>query len=314
WLRARILTESIWMAPSSSSRSIGSPMRGSPKCWARNASARASSADNLAGILMRLYWEVARRALQRQFAYRTENLAGLITNAFFGYIRAAVFVAVYQSTASVGGYDAQAAVTYTWVTQAMIMVNSNWGWWDIEQTIRTGDVVSDLAKPFSYVGFWLARDFGRAAYYVVFRAAPVLIAGQLMFGMHWPSSLTGWLAFSVSCALAIVVSFGWRFLLNVSAFWTTDARGLGAVAGAITLFLGGFVVPIRYFPDWLQPVVLSLPFASIVQTPADLFVERVQGVGVFGLLAQQLVWAVVLLGASQLATAAATRRVVIQGG
>ena len=28
---------------------------------------------------MRLYWEVARRALQRQVTYRTENLAGLFT-------------------------------------------------------------------------------------------------------------------------------------------------------------------------------------------------------------------------------------------
>ena len=78
--------------------------------------------------------------------------------------------------------------------------------------------------------------------------------------------------------LAVVVSFGWRFLLNVSAFWTTDARGLGSVALAASMFLGGFVVPIRYFPDWLQPLVLALPFASITQTPADLFVERMQGV------------------------------------
>ena len=79
-------------------------------------------------------------------------------------------------------------------------------------------------------------------------------------------------------------------------------------------FLGGFAVPIRYFPDWLQSAVLALPFASMVQTPADLFVERIQGSAVLGLLAGQLAWAVVLLGACQLATAAATRRVVIQGG
>jgi ABC-2 type transport system permease protein len=263
---------------------------------------------------MRLYWEVARRALQRQLAYRTENLAGLVTNIFFGYLRGAVMLAVYQATTSVGGYDAEAAVTYAWITQALIMVVALWGWWDVELTIRTGDVVSDLAKPFSYVGFWLARDLGRAAYYVGFRAAPVLVAGQLMFGVHWPSSISNWLAFSVSLVLAVVVSFGWRFLLNVSAFWTTDARGLGAVAAGITLFLGGFAVPIRYFPDWLQPIVLGLPFASIVQTPADLFVERVQGAAVLGLLAEQVVWAIVLLAACQLATAAATRRVVIQGG
>src|SRR5207244_5386690 len=262
---------------------------------------------------MRLYLEVARRALQRQLAYRTENLAGLVTNIFFGYLRAAVLLAVYAATTNVGGYDAQAAVTYAWITQAMIMIVALWGWWDIELTIRTGDVISDLSKPFSYVGFWLAREMGRAAYFVVFRAVPVLLAGQVMFGLHWPSSPGAWLAAGVSILLAVVVSFGWRFLLNVSAFWTTDARGLGMVANAAVMFLGGFVVPIRYFPDWLQPVVLALPFASIIQTPADLFVERIQGSAVPALLVGQLAWAAVLLGLAQLTTLLATRRVVIQG-
>src|SRR5438270_10477362 len=106
---------------------------------------------------MRLYWEVARRALQRQLVYRTENLAGLFTNSFFGYLRAAVLLAVYQNTTSVGGYDAQAAVTYSWITQAMIMVVALWGWWEIELTIRTGDVISDLSKPISYAVFCLKK-------------------------------------------------------------------------------------------------------------------------------------------------------------
>jgi ABC-2 type transport system permease protein len=263
---------------------------------------------------MRLYWEVARRALQRQLVYRTENLAGLFTNVFFGYLRAAVFQAVFLNTSSVGGYDAGGAITYSWATQAMIMVVALWGWWDIELTIRTGDVVSDLAKPFSYVGFWLARDLGRAAYFVLFRAAPIMIAGQLIFGLRWPSSALTWVAFWVSMLLAVIVSFGFRFLLNLSAFWTTDARGLGSIALAATTFLGGFVVPIRFFPDWLQPLLLALPFASITQTPADIFVERVQGAEMLGVLAEQLAWAVAMLVAAQLLTTLATRRVVIQGG
>jgi ABC-2 type transport system permease protein len=258
--------------------------------------------------------EVARRAVQRQFAYRTENLAGLITNAFFGYIRAAVFLAVYQSTTSLGGYDAGAAVTYMWVTQAMIMVTSNWGWWEVEESIRTGDVVSDLAKPFSYVGFWMARDLGRAAYFVIFRALPIMLVGQVLNGLSWPTSIGAWLAFGLGLWLAVVVSFGWRFLLNVSAFWTTDARGLGTIALTASLFLGGFVVPIRYFPDWSQPLVLALPFASYVQTPADLFVGRIQGADILGALLFQVVWAIVLLAAAHLVTLLAIRRVVIQGG
>jgi ABC-2 type transport system permease protein len=263
---------------------------------------------------MRLYWEVGRRALQRQLAYRTENLAGFVTNSFFGYIRAAVFLAVFRARDSVAGYDAQAAVTYTWLTQAVIMVVALWGWWEVEETIRTGDVVSDLSKPFSYVGFWLARDLGRAAYFVAFRGAPILLVGQLLFGLRWPSSPLAWLMFGLSLSVAVVVSFGWRFVLNVSAFWTTDARGLGQLALAATLFLGGFAVPVRLFPDWLQPIVLALPFASITQAPADLFVERITGGAALAILAEQVVWAVALLGLAQLMTALAIRRVVTQGG
>src|SRR5438445_3104159 len=82
---------------------------------------------------MRLYWEVARRALQRQLAYRTENLAGLVTNIFFGYVRAALLVAAYQNntTSNLAGYDTQGAATYAWITQALIMVVALWGWWDV---------------------------------------------------------------------------------------------------------------------------------------------------------------------------------------
>ena len=58
---------------------------------------------------------------------------------------------MYQATSNVGGYDAEAAVTCAWITQALIMVVALWGWWDVELTIRTGDVVSDLSKPFSYL-------------------------------------------------------------------------------------------------------------------------------------------------------------------
>src|SRR5207248_3465660 len=140
------------------------------------------------------------------------------------------------TTTNVGGYDAQAAVTYTWVTQAMIMVTSNWGWWDVEETIRTGDVVSDLSKPFSYVGFWLARDLGRAAYFVVFRALPILLVGQVLYGLHWPSSVGACMAFSTALCLSAVVSSGWRFLLSVSEFWTTGARRLGSITPPPSLF------------------------------------------------------------------------------
>jgi ABC-2 type transport system permease protein len=266
----------------------------------------------------RLYCALAAMAFRRQLAHRTANLAGLVTNSFFGLLRASLFLSLFASSgqSAIAGYDAQAAATYTWVTQALIMIVSLWGWWDVEESIRTGDVVTDLARPFSYLGYWLARDYGRAAYFVLFRALPTLAVGQLTLagGLRWPASALGWLTFGVSLAIAIAVGFAWRFLLNVSAFWTTDARGLGGIANALVLFLGGFVVPLGFFPDWIQPLLVSLPFASIVQVPTDMFIGRLTGLAAIQALVGQLFWAVTMLGLCQLLVSLAVRRVSVQGG
>jgi ABC-2 type transport system permease protein len=264
--------------------------------------------------LMRLYWEIGKRAFQRQLAYRTANLAGLITNSFFGYVRAAIFVAAYAQTADIGGYSEHDAVTYTWVTQSIIMVVVLWGWWDVESTIRSGQVVSDLSKPFSYLGFWLARDYGRAVYFVLFRCAPILLAGQLLFGLRWPQSPWTWLLVLASLALAVTLSFCWRFMINLSAFWLLDARGTGQLLSSLVLFLSGFVIPIRMFPDWLRDLALALPFAGISQTPADLFLERLPPAPALASLALQALWTLIFLAAAQVFVTLATRRVVVQGG
>jgi ABC-2 type transport system permease protein len=263
---------------------------------------------------VRLYFEIARCAFRREMAYRTKNLAGLFTNVCFGYLRAIPLLAALEGRQSVVGYDLADIVTWNWLVQSLIMVVGLWGWWEVEQTIRSGDVVSDLSKPFSFLGFWLARDYGRACYYLLFRCLPILLAGQLIFGLRWPASPLTWLAFALSLALAVTVGFAWRFLLNLSAFWTTDARGLGGLGLVASTFLSGFLIPLQFFPDWARGVVEALPFARMMQTPADVFLGHLQGWDLIMAFAHQLAWAAAMLLLAQVVVTAAGRRVVIQGG
>jgi ABC-2 type transport system permease protein len=263
---------------------------------------------------MRLYYEVARRAFQRQLAYRTANLAGLFTNAVFGYLRAAVILALYESRTDVAGYDLPTALSYTWTTQASLMIIALWGWYDIEETIRTGDVVSDLSKPFSYLGYWLARDLGRAAYFLLVRCLPLLVVAVIGFGIRLPDFPLGWLLWLFSLSLATVVSFACRFLVNATAFWTADARGIGTIVMGIVTLLSGFIVPLQWLPSPIAEISLVLPFAGMVQTPADIFVGKVSGAGLVEALGLQLFWATTLLALSQLVVVLATRRVIAQGG
>ncbi len=265
-------------------------------------------------LTLRLYWEIAKRAFQRQLAYRTANLAGLITNAFFGYVRAAVLLAAFSGRGSVAGYDAAQVVTFTWVTQALIMVVNLWGGIGVGDTIASGAVVSDLSKPFSLTGYWLSRECGRAVYFLAFRCAPILVIGHLVHGLRWPQHPTTWPVLAVSRALAVAISFAWGFIIELTGFWTLQTKGIRQLALGVLMFFSGFVVPIPLFPDWLQTVAYALPFASITQVPGDMFLERLDAAQTVHALAGQSIWAAAMIGAAQALVTVATRRVVTQGG
>ena len=262
---------------------------------------------------MRLYWEIGKRAFQRQLAYRTANLAGLVTNVFFGYVRAAVLLAAFGG-GTIAGYDAEAIVTFTWVTQALIMVINLWGGLGLAETIQTGAVVSDLSKPFSYLGYWLSRDYGRAVYFLLFRCVPIVLVGQLMFGLRWPSRPETWLVLVISVALAVIVSFCWNFLLELTGFWVVKVAGVRQFALGLMIFFSGFAIPIPLFPEWLQAVAHALPFAAVTQIPVDLFLERLTGESLLLALGTQLLWVAIMLAAAHAMVSLATRHVVTQGG
>jgi ABC-2 type transport system permease protein len=129
---------------------------------------------------MRVYVEVAKRAFRQQLAYRTANLAGLTTNAFWGALRSFLFLGLYQGRELAAGWSVRDAIDYVWATQALIMPVYFWNWREIAVTIRTGDVVSDLAKPVDYYAFWLSRDAGRAVFHTLFRWLPTVLLGAAL--------------------------------------------------------------------------------------------------------------------------------------
>jgi viologen exporter family transport system permease protein len=117
--------------------------------------------------------------------------------------------------------------------------------------------------------------------------------------------------FAVSVALAVVVSFGVRFLINAIAFWLLDVRGVIAVWGVVGGMLSGLILPLSWFPAWAQAVLFWTPFPSLFQTPIDVFTERGD---VATALATQAVWAVLLFVAGRLVLVGGSRRLVVQGG
>jgi len=261
-----------------------------------------------------LFWQLAKLSFQRQFSYRAANLAGLATNFFFGLLRASLMVALYRTRVEVNGISLQQAVTFTGLSQAVIAYLNLFGWWEVINQIRTGDIASDLLKPINYFTFWLAQDVGRAVAHMLARGITLLLAYALFYDIILPSSFLQVLAIGVSLVLGLLISFAWRFLVNLSAFWIPDSRGIGRVAFSLTYFLSGFLMPMRFFPGWFVRLCSFTPFPYMVNTVTEVYLGIITGPELWFALLLQAVWVCILFGTCQLVLRIGVRKLVIQGG
>ena len=133
---------------------------------------------------MRLYYEVGRKAFQRSLAYKLATLTGIIVNSFFGYIHSYIFVAVYSTVlvSTVAGFSLAQAISYAWLTQALITITQIWFDQEISKTIVSGDAVSDFSKPFDYQTFWLSK-FARQQFLCLYFSGHPNLSGR--FSSFW---------------------------------------------------------------------------------------------------------------------------------
>ncbi len=243
--------------------------------------------------------------------------AGVFTNTVFGFILGYTYLALWHERPDLGGYDEAQALTYVWIGQALLApvgVFGVGGTQELQQRIRDGDVAIDLYRPVDLQLWWLATDLGRAAFQLLARGVIPMTCGALVFDLTLPVNPLSWLVFLVAVALAVLVSFAIRYLVALSAFWLLDAVGVNMINTLLSIFCSGMLLPLHVFPGLLGEVVRLLPWAATMQVPADLLLGERAGAGVLGALAFQLGWALALLALGRVVQAAATRKVVVQGG
>ncbi|MET8815232.1 ABC-2 family transporter protein [Streptomyces sp. NPDC004549] len=262
----------------------------------------------------RLYAAVAAGGFRRYATYRAATAAGVFTNTVFGLVIVSTYRALWDARPHLGGYDEAQAVTYVWLGQALLSTLAIGGGGaeeELMERIRTGDVAIDLYRPADLQLWWLATDLGRSFFQLLGRGVVPFVVGVLCFPAYLPTDAGTWLAFLVAVVLAMLVGFGIRYLVALSAFWLMDGAGMAQMAWLAGLFCSGMLLPLNVFPGALGAVVRALPWSSLLQAPADVLLGQADPLGTYLF---QGAWAVALLGAGRLLQSAATRRVVVQGG
>ncbi len=264
--------------------------------------------------MLRFYFEVAQATYRRQLIYRWANLAGLLTNIFFGIVTSSVVIALFHARSTTAGYNLRDSLSYIWLSQSFIMIVVPFGWVELMLTVRSGDVVSDLSKPCDFFLYWFSREMGHSFYYLFWRALPTYLAGFFIFGLEGSASWVVLLIFSGILLLASMIGIIFRILLNLTSFWLLEARSVIVLGLTVAQFFAGTLLPVIFFPSWLALLGTWLPFNGMVNLPIQVFLGKMSGSSLLFALLVQVVWLLLLILIVRLLTSVATRRVIVQGG
>ncbi len=258
------------------------------------------------------YLEFAKKAFAREATYRMEvftNVGSLLVRL---YLMKMVWTALYTQNAAPAGIPLHAIITYTTIALLMSLVLEIDGTRLIRDRVREGSIATDLMKPINLPLYFFSDGFGQTVLHGML-IAPALLLALFIVHIDVPSPIV-LVAFAFSFALGYSVNFLLNFLMNTIAFWTLETFAIQLIVRWVSDLLGGQIVPLLFFPGFLQQIVLALPFAAVYSTPLLIYVGTIPSSAYLAAFATQLAWGFGFAIIATFVWRGALKRVVVQGG
>jgi ABC-2 type transport system permease protein len=173
--------------------------------------------------------------------------------------------------------------------------------------VHEGQLEGVFIKPISYFTFNLFVFLGESILYYI--PVAIIAVFVMVSGGPW----AGALGFIVLSLANLLFCFMLGFLMSLSTFWLTRPDMTLSFQVVMASVMGGTLLPIAYWPEYLQPVMRYNPFRLIISGPAE-FLLRPSSELLMELLCLYVVWFVMVGAACKVIFACATQRYSGAGG
>lgn len=265
--------------------------------------------------MWRMYFEFARISFRRAAAYRFDAWVRLFSNFVFLFMWIFIWQGLYMEKDIVEGVSFHGMVSYVLISQVLQGLHgAGTPLWEIQERVRSGDIVMELMRPYSYPLRMLFADLGSIFFYFIIAVLPLYTALFFIFEPAFPQTWFQWLFFICAAILGYLIRFCIELTFGLFSFWLVETGGVEDIFYfSITLFSGS-VIPLWFFPSWLREIASLLPFQGIFFVPNAIFVGELGGVKMFKAMGVQLIWLVITVLVLRYVWHRAASKVVVQGG
>lgn len=263
---------------------------------------------------MRSYLVLTRGNYMVGMMYRMGFLFTILGNVVYMGVAYYLWRSIYRHSETLRGLTFNETFLYIALGSAVFILLKTYTDWFLSYEIREGIITNYLIKPLDFQLNILFGNFGSILINLTGITAPTLILLFLVFRVPVTMGV-GLALFPISLFMAILISFSFDFLIGLMAFYTESTWGLSMTKEIIVTVFSGALIPLQFFPDAIQQVLLWLPFQAIYHTPLMMVTRPDLGLGVFiPMLRTQLIWVVVMFVLARLFYQQAIKVLRISGG
>jgi ABC-2 type transport system permease protein len=181
----------------------------------------------------------------------------------------------------------------------------------ISEQVKDGSIAYLLNKPYNFLLYQLASGLGES---LPRMGMLFVLGGALVWALVGPPpGLVNWPLALLAMAGAWSLHFCVNALIGLSSFSVEEVAPFEWIYQKLVFILGGLLIPLDFYPAWLQSIAKTLPFAYMMYGPARLFV--LPDLQLFiQIIAGQFFWLAVLGGLLFLVFSRGMRRLAINGG
>jgi ABC-2 type transport system permease protein len=181
----------------------------------------------------------------------------------------------------------------------------------ISESVKDGSVAYLLNKPYDFLLYQFSTSMGET----VFRALmTALFGGAVIWWMVGPPPhFSGFVVVLPALIGAWTLHFCITATIGLAAFVTEDVSAFTWIYQKFAFILGGLLIPLDFYPAWLQSIAKALPFSGMVYGPSRLFVDPTID-QFLSVMLMQSVWILVLGGLLVIAYRRGLAYLTVNGG
>ncbi len=258
------------------------------------------------------YGAIFKTQLVYSLAYPADLLGRSLTIVLFLWIFAHLWAAAYESVGQerIAGLSRRDTLWYLMIAEVIVLSRPRLAG-AIAEGVKSGSIAYLLNRPYNFLLYQAGVGLGDSALRLL---CNILAGGALTWAMVGPPPDLGhWSLVALAIAGAWAIDFCIGAMIGLLAFVAEEVSAFEWIYSKLTLILGGLLVPLDFFPEWLRAAAGYLPFVYIVYGPARCFVDPDPG-RFLALFAGQVFWLVLLGGLLWLGYRRSVAHLNINGG